>query len=826
MKKHVSLFLSILIIFTVMISVPVYAEERPSTDITIANYTTSPTSNIQNGQSFTLNLTLKKNTSDTVTNLFITINESDSFVPSGTGSRIPINKEFDIDNQLTTEGISLKYIGGSSRTLSLTITATITDSEGNALPFSSTEYISISVVPPSNDPVPGFDPNDYVPILKVTNTNMPKATAGRPFKLALTINNTSIYGAKDITITPEYAGEGSDPFRFETMQQSGYIEKIDGQKSEEIVFDYTIAPNTPTGIYELVLNYSFYNHFGMQNPFTSSEKIRVEIVNNKETPSLSISKINYPENGLPAGSTVPVTLFFKNQGTLPARDVNITLQGLKTGGFTIEGNSNYASITTLGGGFERQVTFNLTVADEMIAGSHELTAQVDYKDDAGTQYADEYQFFLPVKKQDPAAYGVQIQNIVVPQKAFQVGENIPVRFKLTNIGETKVYNIKVSLNGEQVLIPMSPSIKVYNMLNPGQSEELEFIFSATTDAITRNYPIAIHVEYEVDQGGERQNILQYVGVFIENENAGGGEEGKSVPKIIIDSYSTDPVIVRAGSNFTLKISFNNTHNEKKVKNIKINFAAPTETESGSVFTPVNSSNTFYIDSIDPKSSVEMERVFYTVPDAQPKTYTVIANFEYEYDGFEGSAITAQEQIGIPVVQQTRLETSLINMPPTAYMGQPIPLFFEFYNMGKVTLSNLMITIEGDFTNQNPNYFVGNFEPGYSDYYDTTLFPNSTGQLVGSVLFEYDDAAGEHQEIRKEFTVMVEEMPAEVFYPDYPGDRPSGPDIGIPENRQDKGIMGFIKNPIVWGTAVFIILLTALVIFLKKRKKRKEMVLDE
>ena len=44
---------------------------------------------------------------------------------------------------------------------------------------------------------------------------------------------------------------------------------------------------------------------------------------------------------------------------------------------------------------------------------------------------------------------------------------------------------------------------------------------------------------------------------------------------------------------------------------------------------VDSSNTFYIANIAPGARVEKEISFTTVPDTAAKTYTVVANFEYE-----------------------------------------------------------------------------------------------------------------------------------------------------------------------------------------------------
>ena len=63
---------------------------------------------------------------------------------------------------------------------------------------------------------------------------------------------------------------------------------------------------------------------------------------------------------------------------------------------------------------------------------------------------------------------------------------------------------------------------------------------------------------------------------------------------------------------------------------------------------------------------------FTVPDAQPKTYTLTVNFEYEDE--EGNEYTATELLGINVQQMTKVETSEIAMPPTAEVGMPVSLY--------------------------------------------------------------------------------------------------------------------------------------------------------
>ncbi|HEY8363828.1 MAG TPA: hypothetical protein VIK77_13335, partial [Tissierellaceae bacterium] len=299
---------------------------------------------------------------------------------------------------------------------------------------------------------------------------------------------------------------------------------------------------------------------------------------------------------------------------------------------------------------------------------------------------------------------------------------------------------------------------------------------------------------------------------------------KSKPRLIIDKYSFEPQLVRAGENFQMKLSFYNTSSTKTVKNIKIFLTAEpggtsgdSPNAGGSVFTPVDSSNTFYIDSIPPKGRVEKTITMFTVPDALAKTHTIIANFEYEDN--EGNPLEDQERIGVPVVQQSKLDTSELTVYPDTMVGQPTPVSLEFYNTGKVTLYNLMVKLEGDFQTENGSYYVGNFPSGSSDYFEGMVIPNQPGEVKGAVVFTYEDSTGEIQEVRKEFTLNVMDMPP---MEEFPSDVPPIDDY----NPNGGGIKNILKSKWLWITLVVIAAAVGGVVFYRKKKRAKEMGLDE
>lgn len=152
---------------------------------------------------------------------------------------------------------------------------------------------------------------------------------------------------------------------------------------------------------------------------------------------------------------------------------------------------------------------------------------------------------------------------------------------------------------------------------------------------------------EYTSGGTTvSSFKQYAGVNVSNPDT--DEKNASKPKLIVSNYQCDPLIVMAGHEFDLNMEILNTHATKGAKNIKMFLTLAEETsseseKSGNIFTPVKSSNTFYFDSIGPKATAQKKLRLYVVPGAQPKTYTLTVNFEYEDSA--GKEYTATELLG-------------------------------------------------------------------------------------------------------------------------------------------------------------------------------------
>lgn len=658
-----------------------------------------------------------------------------------------------------------------------------------------------------------------IPNLTIISSNVYTAKAGDTITINVKLKNTSIYDAYDIvgnliSDSPFVYVEGPT---YDTIK----VIRADGD-TDTLSFKVTVDELADGGNYKLVLNVSYYNWERSQK-FELPATINIRVSENNISPKLVINRVDImPSATVNPGEVIAVGFEIENKGSGLAKDIKVTLNGLSNNGFTLANGVNYKTLQSVEPGKKSYVYFELKSSKTIKSGSYELNLDLSYKDLKNETYSDESNFFITVASNKNMASNLIIENLTYPTGAIKENQEVEIKFDLRNQGQSPAKNIIIEATSTDPsgLVPKSVSILKISSLDPGQIQNISFKFLTTQNAEIKNYPITITVKYTDDVGTE-ETIEQYVGIFVSPTSS---DSNKSKPRLIIDKYSFEPQLVRAGENFQMKLSFYNTSSTKTVKNIKIFLTAEpggtsgdSPNAGGSVFTPVDSSNTFYIDSIPPKGRVEKTITMFTVPDALAKTHTIIANFEYEDN--EGNPLEDQERIGVPVVQQSKLDTSELTVYPDTMVGQPTPVSLEFYNTGKVTLYNLMVKLEGDFQTENGSYYVGNFPSGSSDYFEGMVIPNQPGEVKGAVVFTYEDSTGEIQEVRKEFTLNVMDMPP---MEEFPSDVPPIDDY----NPNGGGIKNILKSKWLWITLVVIAAAVGGVVFYRKKKRAKEMGLDE
>jgi len=649
--------------------------------------------------------------------------------------------------------------------------------------------------------------SDSEPKLIIESTSIPEANAGDTMQISLTITNVSQYIARNISVKL-LLDDSSSPFDMDSLNLVQSISSLSAKKSEGVTFNLKVKPYAEEKTYELDVEFRYYNT--KNSYFTSSEKIYVKVINNKNEPALTIQDIDYSDNPVKAGENLQVSLNMVNMGELDAKGVKLSVEGLSKDGFTLSSGVDSWYFDRIKGNEEKNILLELVAADSMGSGNYGLEVKMDYKDQRNNSYSDNSSFFINVQGETKSS-NVSLNNIEIMPQEVKTNENFMLNFDVYNKGKSNARNVKVTVKGEDGIVSKSPDLIIIEDLKAGEQKKLEYILYANNEAKSKNYNIAINLEYEdSEKEDSKYSVNQYAGIYINGGNS------KITPKIIINNYNFEPKVVRAGEEFSMDLTFMNTSKTKEVKNIKIYLTGiDSDKEGDVVFTPVGSSNTFFVDSIKPKGTAVRSIKMFTIPDALPKYYNITANIEYQDD--EGVEYKAEELIGIPVIQQSKLDASEISLPPEVYIGQPTPISLQYYNKGKTKLSNLMIKVEGDFEIENGEAFIGNFESGSSDYFEANLIATKAGTANGKVLFSFEDPSGEEFTYEREFTINAMEMPPMQMPEDMPQE---------PVSTKDKIMNSTIKNIYFWIGIV--IIAAAIFTFrrLRKNKRRKEMELDE
>lgn len=811
-KKITALLLAILCLFTVNpinsdISYGASVSEGNVLKITGYKIIKGNTSQINENTEVTLQLTVENSDKDLYIPTRMQIEDSSSFY--GKNSNEISDLSYASGKQAFTVDLTVVYSGKGTH---LT-TSFIYDKNGVSVAGPKQSLAISQAVPTAPEPTvtPAPQPVDttkFAPKIVVTNTDvMPTVDAGGTLALKIPIKNLTAHTAQDITLTLEPEDKSKIPYLPSMINMTQTIPRMIGNEARVVTFNLSIKPDTASGVYALKLNGQYSNVSG--DPFTSSEGLYIKVNNNSTPMRLSLSSItSLPAQAVP-GEKLKLIVRVINEGSLEAKDIKLSLTGLKSEGFTLDGDTGTRRISRINGGMIQEHTFNLSVSSAMAGGSQPIGVKWDYKDETGAAVTDESQIFIPVKTTEASSAVVVIENLQSPNTTLFPKEKFSISFKVTNTGGSKVQNVKVAVTADKELVPVSLSNIIIPSLAPGQSKSLSFALSVAPDAPTKSYPLSIAVDYESMQSGQpvKTSLLQYAGIYVEGI-AAPGEEKKTVPRIIVSRYDLEPTEALAGENTKLSLSFLNTSRLMSISNIKLSI-----TSDDGTFT-VDGSNTFYFDSIPTRASIDKSISLRAKGDAEPKIYPLSLNFEYEDE--KGNPYTTKETVSIPVTQAARLTSGEVSVLGEAFPMQPVPLSLQFYNTGKSILYNLMVTVEGDFQASNASYYVGNFASGRSDSFEPSISPNAGGELNGEIVFTYEDAAGKPNEIRKPFTVTVNEIPP---MEDFSQDQPL---VGQ-ESSSSK-----LRTYLLIGIPAFLVLagITAVMVLKAKQRKRKELELDD
>ncbi len=312
-------------------------------------------------------------------------------------------------------------------------------------------------------------------------------------------------------------------------------------------------------------------------------------------------------------------------------------------------------------------------------------------------------------------------------------------------------NLYFSIEPDAGFVYKSSTAKLIKSLGTGESTTLSFKLYGS-ETISEGYK-SIHLTCTAD--GETL-LDEYTGTNMLVPEKTDEQAKNDVPVIIISSYDYGEAVF-GGQTFTLKLEFRNTSKTTSAKDLKITVASSSE-DGVTAFTPANSSNTFFIESLAPQETVTQSIDLLVKGDLAPKSYGIFVRLEYK-NGAGTASDSADETLAIPVKQEVRFNIGEISSLTDITTMEEAYLTSTFGNLGKSTIYNVIVKVTGEgFFCYSPEYYAGNIEAGKHLSYDFYLTPNGPGFASGTITYSYEDANGEKFTETQEFSFNIMESP--------------------------------------------------------------------
>ena len=422
--------------------------------------------------------------------------------------------------------------------------------------------------------------------------------------------------------------------------------------------------------------------------------------------------------------------------------------------------------------------------------------------------------------------------LIVPTAAGKNGGKVQVRLPLLCV-DGPVSNIKAvpklstSLDEFPFAIEQVDYTIGYNGMI-GVNQIIEFQFNLRfADKVTAGVKkVDFTITYDrgwasaTGDSSESCDISLYVNVTRGYEAPGsepGGETTAALPKIVVDSYSFPSDKIYAGEDLHLTSTVRNTSNEEETKSILVTVTNNAETGK---LTPASGSNTLYIDKLGKGESKTMTMSIATAPDTEAKAYEIKLEFDYEGTKTRPATLSnGQSSASIPVtiMQKIRLKIEDPTVDGEPMEGESVPVYFSMYNMGRSSIYNCMVTVEGDGLSMEESFFQGTVAAGSTMRADFSLITATPGQIDGEIVITYEDSLEEKMEERLPLSLYV----SEAYNPDmYPGEGGPNGMIGTMGGMEEPSASGGIP---VWawivGGVVAAAAVVAVIIILKKKRAR-------
>ena len=545
---------------------------------------------------------------------------------------------------------------------------------------------------------------------------------------------------------------------------------IDSRETVVLEYDVVVNEFAKINTYSYDISYDipeeYYDEDGLLDDDIiepGNLSMEVFVVNEMIPPQLSI--VEGTEHTVQAGETVTLDFTLENQGELKAMDIYVEAEYEDYDKILIPQYTPLRQkVGALGMGQSKDLSVTYKIADEAKTERIKLPVTLNYKMADGTADSSVTYLYLYIEgaedytnNPDAVTEPLLLNSVKQSPSKPVAGEKMTVSFYLENVGTMEVKNIKIAPTGlsSSGFEPINSNpYQHVTSIPAGQSKKIEIPLKVGKEISEGLNTLSVQYSYETGGITKTETEIIYI-LDVQNPKDNGSTISR--PKLMISNFYTDVEEVKAGNVFDFTFELLNTNDSIAAKNIKV-----TVSGSSNTFSVTAGGNSFFVSEINPQETAPITINLKASAAATTGAYPIQIKMEYEYEGMVTTATysgeVVEEEILLQVKENLRpsVENVYVGSWDTPYVNQPTAMNFEFYNMGKSTLNNTYVTIEGDFmlSNGSNSYYIGNISAGMPEYIEFDVVPLVEGNAVGKMIIHMEDSNGDEVTMEKEFTAYV------------------------------------------------------------------------
>ena len=560
----------------------------------------------------------------------------------------------------------------------------------------------------------------------------------KPFTLRITLKNTGNEPSGDVLA----ALDAGANFTIQSLTNRVDAASVNPGESAEVSFVLLAKEGRTSNSVALTLSYDTY---------TQTETLFLPLPDVPDPLSPPVLKVDsFTLTPAQEGQFV-LSLTVVNEGESKAENISLSLDA---GGkaFPLTGG-NVRTIHALSPGAKANVEYLLSSQGELAA--HPVNIAFDFLDEDDTARKLSDRIFITTNLEPLIG--------LTGFSARSAGEDgeFSLTLNIKNNGLSQARNISVRFTGNQASPVNKGAVVRMSDIAAGASGNLSVMMQ--TKLLADTYSIPFEITYR-SQGGAEHKETDTVTITAESIGIDPDEQAGLLP-IMLDRHAISKNNVSPGSEFVLTLHIRNTSNEPTgIAKITLGEARSGNT-GGSVFSTADGRNAFIAQSIPANGEIVKEIRLLADSEAQAMIYSLPVIIEYEDD--EGIVSAVNANVAIPVRHEGRFRILTLDVPPSAAIGEAVPVSLEFANTGRINLDNMFISLEGDFDKENATFFIPSFAHGTSDFFHATLFPRTEGALTGKIVITYDDVNANEVRIEEAFSIEVTPAVAPVGMPGNP-----------------------------------------------------------